>query len=350
MSATHANTPAGKAPLVNAVVTNGRHSSVSRCVPASPRCSHGAERALLRTPLDRRPERDTVLGEQSVRRHQTALREPCHGRRPLVVRPGAGRLGGGLGEALPGRRVGDQCLDAAQVGSDQCGDVAVTAVLAEQGERVEEHHVRLVRPGQVGVRRVERAAGDGAPVGRRTGQVGGLRDLVGDQRLLAEESGPRGRDAAVAGSHHVLRARCLPRRGDEVRDQRRVEHVEGRGHRPRADAPHRRRARGEVGGAPLAHPDAGHLRLDLGGEVAQGVQGLQQAGSASGEARIHASFLPCAPRPRAGPSGVSARARSSSPRSSPTAAQGSRRSRTGRAGPPVRASRGRSPATRRRRR
>ena len=61
-------------------------------------------------------------------------------------------------------------------------DVPVAAVLAEQGQGVEQHEVGLLGPGQVGVPGVQRPAGDGAPLGGGAGELGGLRDLGGGQR------------------------------------------------------------------------------------------------------------------------------------------------------------------------
>ena len=67
--------------------------------------------------------------------------------------------------------------------------------------------------------------------------------------------------------------------------------MEGRRDRPGADPAHRRGARREVGHPARSQPEGGDARVDLRREVAQRVQGLEEAGGAAGGARIHGSCL-----------------------------------------------------------
>ncbi len=249
--------------------------------PSRARLTEGVPRghgAVLGPALDGLAKCDTIVGEVAVGGHEAALGEAGDRGGPLLVRPGAGRLRGRLGEAPAGGGVADERLDPAEVGPDQGRDMPVAAVLAEQGEGVEEHHVGLVRPGQVGVRREERTPRDPAAGGRRTRQVGGLPHVVGGQHLLAEQPRPGRGDPPVARGHHGLRARRLPGRRDEVRDQGRVEDVERRRDRAGTDATHRGGAGREVGRAPRAHAEPTDLGIDLRGEVAQRVERFEQAG------------------------------------------------------------------------
>ncbi len=94
--------------------------------------------------------------------------------------------------------------------------MAVAAVLAQEGDGVEQHHVGLLRPGQPGVGGEEGPALGSALLGGLAGQVGGLGqpgvvDEVAQHRAQALV-GPVG-----AGVEHLLGRGRLPRRGRAAR-------------------------------------------------------------------------------------------------------------------------------------
>ena len=155
-----------------------------------------------------------------------------------------------------------------------------------------QREVRLLGPLQVRVPGIQRPPGRVATRDGGAGQLRGLGDLGRGEGGVAEQAAVRRVDAAPASRHDLRGLGRVPRRRDELRDQRRLEDEERGGHRASAHASQGRRARGEVGRAPLAHPERDELGLDLGGEVAERVQGFEGAGCAARDAGIHGSCLP----------------------------------------------------------
>ena len=97
--------------------------------------------------------------------------------------------------------------------SPRCSRITVSAWNSDQ--------VRLLGPGQVGVRGRQRSAGGGAAGGRAAGELGGLRHGVGGEQVVTEQPTPGRRDASVARRHHVGGVGGVPGGGEEVRDERR---------------------------------------------------------------------------------------------------------------------------------
>ena len=261
-----------------------------------------------------------ALGGQPGVVQQPALDQRGGLRGPLLVAPAARRLGAGCGEPAAGGGVGDQRLEAVEVGVQQGGDVAVAAVLAQQRRRVPEVEQRLAGPAEVGVPGVERAPLGGQRVARLPQQPGQLGELGGVDRLLAQQPGQRRAGDVPRGPRRPARARRASRpagscaRPATARSCRRS--PSPRRPRPRPSA---RPARRSSDIRPGAQAERAERLVVLGREVHLRVQGLDRAmgagdraGLESGRGLIGADH---APHPSDARQGARRRRRRSLPRS-----------------------------------
>ena len=222
---------------------------------------------------------------------QAAGREAADGAVPLFLAPPAAGPGELRGEPFAGSGMSDQRLDAAQSRAGQRARVTVTAVLAQQRHRVPHHQVRGIRPVQVRVPGVQRAALGAAGTGRVAEQRGHRDHVSRRDDIRAEQAGQRGVGSGEAGAGHGIRAGQVPGHGNGPGHQARAEVVEGRGDHAGAYRPHRGRAAREVAHPPSPQADARELLLGLRDEVDQRVKGVGGIVRAPGKREGHACTI-----------------------------------------------------------
>ena len=165
-----------------------------------------------------------ALGAAAVGEHELVAgsrmpraRSPSTARVPLVGRPRAGRRQDRAGH-LAGRDVGDRGLEPGEPGAHERGDVAVAAVLAQQGLRVPEHEVVVGRARRA--RRARRRAGGPRGARTRSRRRGARARPPRRARVMPIASGSERRSARVgraeAGGEDLRRRRPLPCRGDRA--------------------------------------------------------------------------------------------------------------------------------------
>ena len=169
----------------------------ARCAPRPGAATGSADSTSVSASTRARRSLPSAVSPPSSQ--QAALGQRGGLRGPLLVAPAARRLGRLLGEAAAGGGVGDQRLEAVEVGVQQGRDVPVAAVLAQQRRRVPEVEQRLAGPAEVGVPGVERAPLGGERVAGLAQQPGQFGELGRVDGLLAQQPGQRPRARRPSG-------------------------------------------------------------------------------------------------------------------------------------------------------